>query len=298
MAGGRARRGVFDVLFAATLTGTAGTAGSFAPDLASAPAVGATRLFFGGIGLLLALPLAGGDRTRAIRLLRTSGGVTAALMAALYQLTFFAGVDRAGVAVGTLVAIGSSPIFVGLVAWAMFGERPTTGWWFSTAICIAGITLLSGDGALRADGDVAGVVLAVTAGGASAGLTVAAKRLIVAGAAPSEALGAGVGGGAVLVAPVLLATGAGWIASMRGIEVAMWLGLVSTASAYVLFGRGLRALPAGPVATLLLAESLVAAALGVIVLGETVHAVSVVGATLLLTGLVVQARSSSSTPIV
>ena len=85
---------------------------------------------------------------------------------------------------------------------------------------------------------------------------------------------------------------------MRGIEVAMWLGLVSTASAYVLFGRGLRALPAGPVATLLLAESLVAAALGVIVLGETVHAVSVVGATLLLTGLVVQARSSSSTPIV
>ena len=82
MAGGRARRGVFDVLFAATLTGTAGTAGSFAPDLASAPAVGATRLFFGGIGLLLALPLAGGDRTRAIRLLRTSGGVTAALMAA------------------------------------------------------------------------------------------------------------------------------------------------------------------------------------------------------------------------
>ena len=51
----------------------------------------------------------------------------------------------------------------------------------------------------------------------------------------------------------------------------------------MLFGRGLRVLPAGPVTTLVLAEPLVALALGVTVLG----APSAVGAGLVLAGLAV-----------
>ena len=65
--------------------------------------------------------------------------------------------------------------------------------------------------------------------------------------------------------------------------------------AYVLFGRGLRVLPAGPVATLFLAEPLVATILGVVVLGETLAPAAIAGALLVVIGLVAQARVSSVT---
>ena len=61
-----------------------------------------------------------------------------------------------------------------------------------------------------------------------------------------------------------------------------------TALAYVLFGRGLNQLPAGPAATLVLAEPLVATALGVGFLGERLGILGWVGAALVVLGLVLQ----------
>ena len=49
--------------------------------------------------------------------------------AGAYQLFFFAGVSRAGVALGTLVAVGSAPLFAGLVGWAVLRHRPTLAGW-------------------------------------------------------------------------------------------------------------------------------------------------------------------------
>jgi DME family drug/metabolite transporter len=62
--------------------------------------------------------------------------------------------------------------------------------------------------------------------------------------------------------------------------------------AYVLFGRGLRHLPAGPVATLVLAEPLVATLLGVGLLGERPGPVGWLGAGLVAVGLLVQGFTS------
>jgi DME family drug/metabolite transporter len=70
--------------------------------------------------------------------------------------------------------------------------------------------------------------------------------------------------------------------------MALWLGLATTTVAYVLFGRGLRHLPAGPVTTLVLAEPVVATVLGVVVLGETLTVLGWIGAALVLAGLVLQ----------
>ena len=44
---------------------------------------------------------------------------------AAYQATFFAAVDDTGVAVGTVVAIGSAPVFTGLLARTFASERLT-----------------------------------------------------------------------------------------------------------------------------------------------------------------------------
>jgi DME family drug/metabolite transporter len=102
--------------------------------------------------------------------------------------------------------------------------------------------------------------------------------------------------GAVLLVPVLAATGVGWLAQPSGATVAVFLGVVPTALAYLLFARGLKRLSASETATLTLAEPLTAALLGVIVLGERMAAPAAVGAALILGGLLVLAAPDVRRP--
>lgn len=83
--------------------------------------------------------------------------------------------------------------------------------------------------------------------------------------------------------------GLGEVGSPGGVALAVYLGAVPTALAYVLFARGLRHLPAGEVATLTLAEPVTATALGVAVLGERPGAIAALGVLLVLAGLAVLA---------
>jgi DME family drug/metabolite transporter len=111
----------------------------------------------------------------------------------------------------------------------------------------------------------------------------------------------GIGG--LLLLPALLLTGPGWIATPSGAATALYLGLLPTAVAYVLFARGLGRLSAATVTTLVLAEPLVATLLGVAVLGEHLTLGAAVGCSLVLAGLVVLAlgaqapRASVSGPV-
>ncbi len=75
-------------------------------------------------------------------------------------------------------------------------------------------------------------------------------------------------GGALLLAPLLFFVDLAWLAQPRGVLVALQLGLVATALAYMLYIRGLMSLPTATAVTLALAEPLTAATLGVLVLGE------------------------------
>ena len=53
---------------------------------------------------------------------------------AAYQLAFFAAVDRTGVAVGTVVALGSAPALAGLAGRLLDGEPLTRRWTQATAL--------------------------------------------------------------------------------------------------------------------------------------------------------------------
>ncbi len=131
------------VLAAAVLFGTTGTAQALGPDGASPLGVGAVRLAVGGLALLLVLPLVGGTARAAVGLWRTPVGLLAGLCTALYQVCFFAAVDRAGVALGTLVTIGSGPVFAGLLGAVLLRERVETSWLVATGTCVGGLALLS-----------------------------------------------------------------------------------------------------------------------------------------------------------
>jgi drug/metabolite transporter, DME family len=282
------------VLLAALCFATTGTAQALGPGGIDPAGVGAARIVVGG-ALLVAfarLTRKGAGRPWA------KGTVCAAAAAvAAYQLAFFAAVADTGVAIGTIVALGSAPTLAGALEWAVDGRRPSARWAGATALACAGVALLALAGGSGAGVSVPGVALAITAGGAYAVYTLAAKRLLAAGHEPEPVMAAAFGLGAILLVPLLLATGPGWLARPGGIALALFLGVVPTAVAYVLFARGLRHIQVSEAATLTLAEPLTAALLGVVVLGERLTGAGALGAALILAGLLALGlRRPSPTP--
>ncbi len=269
------------VLLAAVCFGTTGTAQAVGPGAAPV-AVGAARIVFGGLLLVLVARIL---RVRLPRLGAPLIGMATAV--AVYQLSFFAAVRLTGVAVGTVVAIGTGPAAAGLLGRLVNGERLSARWAQATALAAVGIVLLAGDGGGSVD--LTGVALAVTSGVGYATYTVLSKRMLDAGEAPEGVMAAGFGGAGLLLLPVLVVAGPGFLGTPGGLALAAYLAVVPTALAYVLFSRGLRRLSSGETATLVLAEPLTASVLGVVALGEHPSATAGAGALLVLAGLLVLA---------
>jgi DME family drug/metabolite transporter len=282
---GRAER---FVLLSAVLFGTTGTAQALGPDGTTPLTVGAARIAVGAVALVVVAMATGAlrDGRRWARL----PTLVAVVGVAAYQLCFFAAVDATGVALGTVVALGSGPAFAGLFGLLLRRERPPRRWALATTLAVAGAALLVLAGGDAANVDPGGVALALGAGASYGMYTVTSKTLIEAGHAPAAVMAVAFVGGAILLAPVLAFGDTAWLAEPGGIALALYLGLIPTALAYGLFARGLEHLPAASVATLTLAEPLTAATLGVVVLGERPGAIAALGAVLVLSGLLVLAR--------
>jgi DME family drug/metabolite transporter len=277
------KNGPLAVVGASVLWGTAGTAGLLVS--ADSVALAAARLVVGGAALAL---LAGAGVRRAV----TPGLLLAAVAVAAYQLCFFAAVGRTGVAIGTVVAIGSGPVFTGLLSWALHGRRPSGRWALATTAAVCGCAALIAGGAPAAGQGgqvVSGVLFALLGGLLYAFYAVSAARAIESGAPSNAVMGVMFGGAAVLMLPVLLVNGVGWLSEPRGLLAVLYLGLGTTALSYFLYGRGLRTTPVATAATLALAEPAVAALLGLLVLGERLAPVSIAGLVMLVLSLVVVA---------
>jgi DME family drug/metabolite transporter len=127
------------VLLAALCFATTGTAQALGPDGTTPIGVGAARILVGGALLVLVA------RARARSATRWPKAPAAAAVAgvAVYQLAFFAAVDDTGVAVGTIVALGSAPTLAGLFEWILDRRRPPGRWAAATALACAGVALLA-----------------------------------------------------------------------------------------------------------------------------------------------------------
>lgn len=202
---------------------------------------------------------------------------------AAYQVSFFAAVDTAGVALGTAVAIGSAPVMTGLIEWGIGGGRPATRWWLATVVAATGVAVLAGPSSLAP----AGVALALAAGASYAVYAVASKRLLDSGLDSPTAMAVVFGGGGVLLLPALVLVDLSWVATPAGVVLLAWLALATILLSYLLFGAGLRQVRASTAATLSLAEPLTAAVLGIAVLGERPTPAGLAGAVVILVGLVI-----------
>lgn len=274
--------GVWLILMAAVLWGTTGTSQALAPAGASPMTVGALRLAAGGLALLAVALVRGGLRGAGrwpLVATLCAGGFVAS-----YQLTFFAAVKSTGVAVGTMVAIGSSPMLAGILAFVFRGERPGRRWMAATVLAIAGCILLVMAGGGGISVNPLGVLLALGAGASYAAYTLAIKTLLN-GRSPDAVMAVVFCVGALILSPLLVGADIAWLADPRGALVILHLGVIATAAAYLLFARGLETVPVASAVTLTLAEPLTAAILGVVVVGERLTPTALCGIALLFGGL-------------
>jgi drug/metabolite transporter, DME family len=139
---------------------------------------------------------------------------------AAYQATFFAAVADTGVAVGTVVAIGSAPVFTGLLARTFVGERLTGRWAGATALGCAGVcTLVLGSGS---GGSVLALALLARAG--YAGYAVAGKTQLDQGSTPEALMASVFSIGAVFLVPLLAFIPTDNLLSGPGLALALYLG--------------------------------------------------------------------------
>lgn len=289
-------RPALGMVAAAVLFGTTGTAQAFAPAGANPLSVGAMRQVIGG-GILCLVALAWWLHRHGPRLPRWSGRAGWVLLGGVcvmaFQATFFFGTRGNGVAVGTVAALGSSPLFAGLFdAWR--GQRPSGRWLGATGLAVAGIALLSGTAGTTAPLQVLPLAASLVAGAAYAGYAVAAAELVQGGLAPLAATAAVIGTSGLLGAAILPFTDTAWVQHPAGLAVALWLGGVTVVFSYLLMGSALRHLSAATAITLGLAEPTTAALLGVGLLGEQLAPAQWAGLTAVLAGVVVAGTSSGS----
>ncbi|MDQ3430317.1 MAG: DMT family transporter [Actinomycetota bacterium] len=274
------------VVLAAALWGTSGTVQAFAPEAATPLSVGVVKIGIGGAAMLLFAALSGGwaKGSSASVGWRPLPVLACAVLVASYQALFFTGIELTGVALGTISAIGSLPVWAGLID-LLFGKRPDARWLCATAAAIVGSVLLIGSGGSLSVGPL-GVLLCILSGGGLVAFTTIAKGLLEE-RPHAVVMGVTFSLGAVLLSPALLLSGPSWVLSPLGLAVALELGLAATALAYILFARGLSKVSVSTAATLSLAEPLTAGILGVLVLGERLSLVAAAGITLLVLGLLI-----------
>ncbi len=289
------RRSAVLVLAAGIVFGTTGTARIVAAPDASSISVGAIRVLVGGLSMLLLVPFVGGSRRRALALWRRPVILLMGAAAAAYQPCFFGAVASAGVALGTLVAVGAAPILAGILGWAVLGHRPSPAWAAATALAITGLVLLSSN-AFASSGSLLGVVLALGAAGCIAVYNVSTKPLVDAGVEPMEMTAAAVTLSGLFLLPGLLLQPLGWLATPGGIILALYLGVFTAGLANVWLARGVHGLGPGPASTLMLADPVTATLLGVVLLHEPITLTSGIGIVLVLVGLALQAAAPRRAP--
>lgn len=290
----RALRGLVLVALAAVSWGTTGTATTFlVRDAAATPLViGVARLALAALVLGLLARLRGPLTVARAEIVPC---VAMGACMAVFQAGYFSAVVLVGIALTALIAICSAPLAIAVLARVVLGERLSSRGVLSLAVGVAGTALLIVGP--RGMADVAprfigGVALALAAGFAYALYVVIAKASL-ARTAPLPLAAITFLAGTLWLAPVLFFADQPARQIVAGWPLLLYLGVVTTGLAYAAYTTGLRTVPAAAAGIVSLLEPLTATALGVILFGERLGPLGVVGAALLLGALVLLTTESA-----
>lgn len=275
------------------LAGTAGTVAAIYAINTPSPVIGFVRLFIGAITLLILAPFLGGKLSQLPRLITRPGVWIMGASSASYQVFFFASVDRTGVATAALITVGCIPVSAGIVGWIFLRERPSKIWYISTAIAISGLVIAS-LGELQTN-DATGIIFAVIAGSGIGAYINAAKIEVRAGGHSTQLPGMAFLLGSIGLFFVVRSDLLQMEWTTQTILLAIYLGAVTMGIANGIQMLGLRGISPGVASTMMLADPVTAAVLGVVVLGEAVTLTGTVGLILVVIGLAMQSFSTEET---
>jgi DME family drug/metabolite transporter len=300
------------MLYIAVAATAWGTGGAVAAVLYSTSGLDPSAVsfwrFLGGAAALAALRLSvrgpgASSLTRRVRNAPVQLAVTGVGMA-VYQTAYFAAVGTVGLAIATVVTLGSGPVLVTLGARRWMAERLGLRGIGIVGSALAGLVLLvlsdfaAGDANARQP--LLGIGLALLSAVAYAGTTLLNRAMGTTDADVDPVGNALIGFvvGTVCLLPFALASG---VLPRGGDPVLVmsllgYLGLVPSALAYGLFFSGLTAVTATTASVVALVEPVAAGLIAVTLLGERLTATAVVGGAVLLGSVVALATTERRAP--
>ncbi len=292
--------GLVLVLGAAALWGTMGTATKLLPDgMNLAPQTfGFFRLAIGAPVLICTVLLTSNGSWTSYERRHLPLTALFGVMVALYQIGFFFSVKYVGIAVGTLVSMGTTPIFAAVLAVLLLGERLSYALVLALLTAIIGTVCLTGIATHFASGmnlSLLGIGCGLGAGAAFAVVTITGRVLARRSAPPMVFTALGLTVGASILLPFASGDCVKVLSNWHVWPVLLYLGAASTALAYILYVSGMRRVrtaTAGAAATL--AEPGIATFLAFAVVGERLQPLDWTGAILLLAALILLLYSEAS----
>lgn len=212
------------------------------------------------------------------------GGIGATLFFPFFILAF----QLTGVGVAAVVSIGVAPIFVGLIAWIALKQPPGKQWAIGTVIAVSGVVALnwpSGNNTVSFLGVAFAMAAAFGYSMQATGMGMISKRHT-----PFQSVAPMFTIGTILQAPLSYGRDFSFLQDPVLLLGVLYGGVVTVAVAYAFFIYGISRIGAATAVTVGLMEPLTASILGVLLLGETVSIVGLVGSVLILAGLVVVSR--------
>ena len=291
--------GIAFVSVAAVLWGTTGTAqnrgaGGLSPFWVGAAQLAVSSLFLGALLAVSHRRLRGraGQGGAPVQPLlpnpvhlglRPAWFLLASMGIGGYSIFFYEGVTLTGVAVGTAVAIGSGPIWAGLMQALVLRAPLSALWWAGTLVSVAG-----GAAMVMARGGAtlswSGLALCLLAGLSYAGYALINKRLVT-HMSPRVVNFYVFTGAACMAVPIALVQSGLPQWSLAAVLVVVYLGVVVSGLAHMLFSIGLRSISGPTGVTLSLIEPVAAFVLAVWVVGERQPLQSWLGLLAVLAGL-------------
>jgi DME family drug/metabolite transporter len=280
------RRGFLLVVLAALCWGTAGFTGRIVAERTGLRPLDIAwhRMAIGAVALGIGYAVTHRRRQPAVRTPLTRGIVVRLVLIGAglgaYQLAYFAAVAKAGVSISTLVALGLAPLLIAVGATVLGHGRPDRATVVALVVALTGLVLLVGVsagvdkgtavllGALLAVGSALGYALVTLAGvGVPAGVPVALAAF---------------GGGAVLLSAAAVVAGLHFTSEPVSLALLLYLGVVPSAVAYLMFFAGLRTVPGAVASIVTLLEPLTGTALATTFLGERLVPAALAGGLLVL----------------
>ncbi len=284
----QSRHGLLLIMLAAVLWGTVGvtTRALYSLSATTPLSIGFFRLALATPVLLPATWLLLGPK--ALHVYRRDLAVIGLLgvMLAAYQVCYFAAIARVGVSVAVLVTLCTAPVMVAVMSVGLHGERLTRAVLLALGCAIVGTALLVD---VRLDGvtgaaPLLGIALALGSAFGYAVITLAG-RAVAGRYHPLQVTTIGFAVGALVLLPAALATGFVVSYPPLGWALLVYLGVVPSALAYIVFLSGMRTTPATVASVVTLLEPLTGVVLARVLFGETLGPLGIVGAALLLAAL-------------